>query len=126
MAHILVIDDDTQVRRLISTILEREGHLVTQASDGASGLAQFHLHPADLVITDIFMPEKDGLQTIRELSRICLGLPIIAISGSEHCTTMDYLQVAGRFGACRVLDKPFAPEGLRVAVREELARRKAA
>ena len=69
MRHILVIDDEASVRALVRQVLEEEGYLVNEAADGEEGLAQLQSTPIDLVITDIFMPHKEGIETIRELRR---------------------------------------------------------
>ena len=117
MAQILVIDDDVMLQRVLKEILHFLGHEVRQAFDGKEGVRLFRESPPDLVLTDILMPEQDGLQTIRELRRECPEVKIIAMSGgSLFWPEMDSLSCAARFGARHVLRKPFAPDELREAL----------
>src|SRR5215471_13095472 len=88
MARILVIDDDSLVRATARAILESAGHAVTSAADGNLGLNQCIKEPFDLVLCDIFMPNKDGIETIRQLRRSCPGLPIIAMSGGPTIASL--------------------------------------
>jgi CheY-like chemotaxis protein len=98
-------------------MLEVEGHEVESAADGDEGVSRHRQRPFDLVITDIVMPGKEGLETIAELHRGDRNLPIIAMSGSLDT---PYLQAAKCFGAGRVLPKPYPREDLVKAVREML------
>lgn len=108
MARILIIDDSDPFRKLLREILEREGFDVSEAANGDLGIREFHRMHTDLVITDIVMPEKEGIQTIRELKRDVPGVKIIAISGGgRHTHAPDYLQLALDFGADRAFPKPF-------------------
>jgi DNA-binding response OmpR family regulator len=120
MARVLVIDDDQQVRDLLRRILERAGHTVVDAADGAAGTAVQRSRPADLIITDIFMPGQDGLETILELRRAFTGVRIIAISGGDHSGQMDLRKEALLLGASHALRKPFAPGELLAVVSETL------
>jgi YesN/AraC family two-component response regulator len=106
MATILIIEDDTQVRDMLRAILERAGYLVAEAPNGRHGVAIQSQSPADLVITDIIMPEMEGLETISELRRTFPDLPIIAISGGGRLGHGEYLSMAERFGAHRSFGKP--------------------
>ena len=107
--EILVIDDERQIRRLIARILTDAGHIVHQANDGREGIQLFHqVHPA-LVITDIFMPEMEGIELIRELHREAPTIPILAISGSSREV---YLRAATGLGATATLAKPFGADEL--------------
>lgn len=115
MSHILVIDDDDLVRRTVETMLRMAGHEVALAVDGAEGLRQFQQQPFDLVIADIFMPNKEGLETVRELRQITAKIPIITMTGSfpgphrgGDLGNVDYLRMAQVFGATRTLSKPFS------------------
>jgi CheY-like chemotaxis protein len=113
MADILVIDSDARYRISIAQTLTDAGHQVHQAEDGAQGLALGRrMHPA-LIITAIVMPEKDGIEIIRELSREMPDLPILAISGAVHASL--YLQIATALGAAASLRKPFGDEQLLLA-----------
>jgi CheY-like chemotaxis protein len=84
VAHILVVDDDQAVRWLLRAMLERWGHSVVEAANGAEGLQCYQAEPTDLVITDIQMPVMDGLQMIKELRSAFPAVKIIAISGEKH------------------------------------------
>jgi len=120
MVRILVIDDDDQVRSLCRSVLSEAGFEVTDASDGATGLAAFDQCPFDLVVCDIFMPNKDGIETIQELARTYFDVKVIAMSGGA-AGLPDYLPSARIFGASEVLAKPFAPNELLGAVRRTLS-----
>jgi CheY-like chemotaxis protein len=117
MARILVIDDDVMLQRMLRETLRLLGHEVRQAFDGREGVQVCLRESPDLVLTDILMPNQDGLQTIRELRRDCPNLKIIAMSGGSHVwPEMDALPFAVRFGARDVLYKPFGRERLRTAI----------
>lgn len=103
MPRVLVIDDDIRVRELIVDTLSGEGHLVAEAVDGGDGLAKFRANPFDLIVTDLYMPEKEGLETIVELRREFPQLKILAISGART----EQLRVAKMLGADATLSKPF-------------------
>jgi DNA-binding NtrC family response regulator len=109
MADILIIDDDRQMRRLLMRILTGVGHTVRQAENGRDGVESFARQRADMVITDIVMPDMEGLETILSLRRENPTLPIIAISGG---TDPVYLRAAASLGATGSLRKPFAPTAL--------------
>jgi CheY-like chemotaxis protein len=109
MAEILIIDDDAQMRRLMTRILKSAGHYVHEATNGATGLKRFREVKPALVVTDIFMPEKEGIETIRLLRQQAPHLPILAISGSG---LKDYLHFAMQLGATAALPKPFSAEQL--------------
>lgn len=111
-ARILVIDDDPLVRATLRALLEGEGYEVTIAVDGENGLEAFRRHTPDLVITDIVMPEVEGIETIRQMREIAPNLPILAISGGGRGVSLDYLRMAQRLGATEVLAKPFEAEEL--------------
>ncbi|MDH3198698.1 MAG: response regulator [Candidatus Krumholzibacteria bacterium] len=116
MAKILIIDDDAGVRDVMSRALARDGHEVATAADGNEGLSAARREPPDLVITDIFMPEREGLDTIMELRKLRPELPIMAISGGGHFATGDYLRVARDMGAAITLSKPINLRRLSEAV----------
>jgi DNA-binding response OmpR family regulator len=107
MAKILVIEDDEQIRSLIKQILEKEGHYIFIAPEGEKGLALYKDKLPDLVITDIVMPGKEGLETIMELKSINPDTKIIAISGGGKVSPETYLDLAKKFGAIVALKKPF-------------------
>ena len=118
MARILLIDDDTRVLETYFLMLERAGYEVVKATSGKEGTRLFRNNPTDLVITDIIMPEKEGLETIMELRRDFPNVKIIAISGGAFLEPDDYLEMAKQFGAMRTLTKPIDQEELLEAVRE--------
>jgi CheY-like chemotaxis protein len=112
MEKVLVIDDDSLVRDTIVRILERQGYQVLVASDGVGGLRMFHRERPDLVITDIIMPEKEGIGTIREIRGDCPDAEIIAISGGGRIGNVGFLNVAEQVGASEIIAKPFDPTDL--------------
>jgi DNA-binding response OmpR family regulator len=112
MQKILVIDDDRLVRDTLVRVLERKGYQVLAAPDGWHGVEMFRRERPDLVITDIIMPEKEGLETIREIRGECSNAKIIAISGGARLGNMDYLEMAGKLGASEIISKPFDPTEL--------------
>ncbi|PWC34337.1 response regulator [Azospirillum sp. TSO35-2] len=121
MASVLIIDDDDVARAVLLRTLTLAGHEAVGARDGVEGMARFRDHPADLVITDIFMPNQEGLATIMELRRSAPGLKIIAISGGGARASLDVLPVAEALGAQRTLRKPFTPAEVMETVRAVLA-----
>jgi len=126
MARVLVIDDDSLVRATVRAILESARYAVTSAADGDLGLNQCIREPFDLVLCDIFMPNKDGIETIRQLRRSCPALPIIAMSGGPTVASladqMDILAVAQDLGATKTIAKPFTRQRLLTLVDECLNR----
>jgi len=103
MARILVIDDDNQVRTLMAELLQKEGHDVIDANNGEEGLHLFRKNPTELVITDIVMPQKEGIEVIRELLRDYPEIKIIAVTGYES----SYLKIAKALGVKYTFRKPF-------------------
>jgi len=112
----MVVEDDKSVRELLREILKRAGHDVMAAGNGKEALSLYKKSPADLIITNILMPEKEGLETIQELRRENPDIKIIAISGGGQIGPADYLEVARRFGAMRTFSKPFDRKELLKAV----------
>ena len=106
MATILVADDDAQIRKLLRTILESNGYQVVEASNGKEAIAAYQTHKPDLVITDIVMPETEGIETIMTLKKKDPAVRIIAISGGGAGAPSSYLQVAQRLGAVQTMEKP--------------------
>jgi len=122
MSRILIIDDDSKVLGTYSRILEHAGYEVVTACDGNEGISTFKDKLADLVITDIFMPRKEGLETIKELKQGFPDVKIIAISGGgDGMGPENYLQAAKLFGAMCALTKPIEGEDLLKAVQECLS-----
>lgn len=118
MARILVVDDDGAIRGAIRRLLMIEGYEVIEAINGREAIEKYRQDPVDLVITDIWMPDKDGLEVIRELRQITPTLPMIAMSGGSSRGQLDFLHHAEAFGACQVLQKPFKIEALVASVEQ--------
>lgn len=116
MARILIIDDEKPVREAVEAIAAAAGHETRFAADGRQGMAQFASFQPDLVITDMLMPEKEGVETIAELRKLRPNLPIIAISGGGRVGNMSFLKMAERFGATRTIAKPFSAADLMAAL----------
>jgi DNA-binding response OmpR family regulator len=122
MARILVLDDDTGMRELVGAALERDGHEVEKLPDGQAGLEAFEVAPADLVIMDIVMPRRDGIETIRGLRHMDPNVRILAISGdASGLGPATNLAVARKLGADATLTKPIGAATLRAAVDALLA-----
>lgn len=122
MARILVIDDEEDSRALVREALEAEGHEVIPATDGAQGLALQRQRPAELVITDIFMPEPDGIETIHELKKDFPQVKVIAMSGGgrSSSTLQSVLTTVSALGIDAFLRKPFDFGTLLRSVRQVL------
>ena len=120
MTHILIIDDDPQILDMLGQTLKREGHEVVEALDGKEGLKLYRENPTDLVITDIIMPETEGIETIMELQRDFPDVKIIAISGGGHNDPDQYLSIAQMLGVQKTFAKPIEREELLKAVSELL------
>jgi DNA-binding response OmpR family regulator len=121
MTKILVIDDDAAVRMTIEHLLRDAGYDVLTAEDGMLGMAMFRSEQPDLVITDIIMPEQEGIQTIAEMRKARPDAKIIAISGGGRIGNADFLQMARALGAMDVVSKPFDPDELLTIVENCLA-----
>jgi CheY-like chemotaxis protein len=114
MARILVIDDDDYGRAAVHDVLSELGHVVVIAHNGREGVARYREHQSDLVITDIIMPERNGLDVIRELAPS--GVRIITMSGGGRLGHENPLADALRLGASRALEKPFTIDAMIAAV----------
>lgn len=113
---VLVIDDEAPIRSAVRRVLEREGHTVFEATDGAKAMLLVDQQRFDVVLTDIYMPNVDGLELLRHL-RKAGGVPrMIAMSGAAAGGGTDLLETAKRLGASRVLPKPFTPDQLLEAI----------
>jgi len=104
---VLVIDDDQDFRKMLCARLIKAGYTVLEAENGLKGLQLYRDEPVGLVITDIIMPEKEGMETILELKRVNPKVRIVAISGGGRSTPEDYLNIAEYFGAVKSFMKPF-------------------
>jgi CheY-like chemotaxis protein len=120
MAVLLVIDDDAAMRRMMVRTLSGSKHRVLEAENGQEGLKMMDEHKPDVVITDILMPQKEGIETIREVQERAPATKIIAISGGGASHNLMFLDVARAFGADAVLAKPFRPAQLVQTVEQVL------
>lgn len=120
MADILIIDDDDQFRVMLRNLIERNGYEVIDASGGQEGIRLYRENPTDLIITDLIMPDKDGIETIQELKQNFPDVKIIAISGGGRLGPQDYLYLAKMLGAQRTLTKPIELPELLKAIEELL------
>lgn len=118
MARILIIDDDENIRVMLRLMLERAGYEVAEAGDGNEAIRLFRAQPADLIITDLIMPEKEGLVAIWELKRERPGLKVIAMSGTN---IEEYLGWAKRLGVQQTFRKPFDNTEMLAAVKDLLS-----
>ena len=110
MASILVIDDDQSVREVLRKVLERAGHTVSEAADGKAALRRFAGNPTDVVISDIYMPEVDGIEFLIRVREAFPEARIITMSGGGFLGKEDVLAAASNLGAVGVLEKPFSPQ----------------
>ena len=120
VARILVMDDDALLRSALRVALEAAGYEVLEAGDGDAGLRLQREQGADLVLVDIFMPQRDGLEVIRALRAEAPQTKIVAMSGGGQTGQIEVLRAAAAFGAARILLKPFEPRDLLTAIRELL------
>src|SRR5207247_5337065 len=106
MARVIVIDDQEPIRRIVRRALENDGHEVFEASDGEVGMELLERAPADVVITDIFMPGMDGIQTLREIRKRFPAIKVIAMSGGDSTGLLDLRQDVELPGALKRIQKP--------------------
>lgn len=123
MTRILIIEDEDGIRKVLKLLLERAGYIVSEAADGNIATELYTNEPFDLVITDIFMPKKDGLQVIREIKRDYSKTKLIAMSGGGTVDVIgaerkNYLVLAKKMGVHKTLEKPFDLQEILLAVKE--------
>jgi CheY-like chemotaxis protein len=118
MAHVLVADDDDKVRGVIVSALRRAGHTVHEARDGREAVERFLAAPADVVLMDLLMPLKDGIEAILELRRVMPSVKVIAMSGGGQIAASDYLAWAQTMGVHHTLEKPFNLRDLLIIIDE--------
>jgi len=116
VAKILVIDDDKLVRSMVCGTLRKANHEVLEAGNGNEGVQKAQDETPDLVITDMLMPDKEGIETIIEIKAINESIKIIAISGGGNTKNMVFLEMAQKIGADHALSKPFKPNDLLGAI----------
>jgi DNA-binding response OmpR family regulator len=112
MQRVLIIEDDAAMNGYIGEVLTEGGWNVSSAFNGVRGLDAIRSGKPDLVVLDIFMPEKDGLEVLIELRRFAPDLPVLVISGKEHLLSESSMSFARQLGASDLLSKPFTPEEL--------------
>lgn len=120
MPAILIVDDDSMVRKLLVKVFQKENYITLEASDGNSALRVFRNENIDVVITDIVMPDMEGIETIRELRKINPDVKIIAFSGGGSLAPEGYLKIAASMGARYTFQKPFDINELKEAVNKLL------
>ena len=121
MATILIVDDEKPVRDLVSKIVLKDGHDIVVAVDGQEACDQYAKSDIDLIITDLVMPEKNGIQMIMDLKAQAPDLKVVAISGgSSFSGDIDLLSVAKLLGAKHIIKKPFSVDDIRNAVNDTL------
>ena len=117
MAKILIVDDEPQLRLMLTHMLNQDDHEVIEAENGVHGEQLYRQHSPDLVITDLVMPQKNGIDMLLELKKEFPDMKVLAISGGGGITgSFDYLPIAKLIGAQQVLKKPFSLQDLRTAV----------
>jgi len=116
MANVLIVDDEAEVRALLRRLLAKSGHEVWEAADGAEALRHLETIPLDLVITDVYMAEVDGMELLVRIQQRGLPTPVLMISGGGHMAREDVLAMGKSCGAVATLEKPFTPEQLRAMV----------
>ena len=121
MANILIIDDDPEILRVLRKVLEAEGHSVREASEGKTALRHFAGDPADVVISDVYMPEMDGIEFLIRLKEAFPEARVIAMSGGGHLSKDRVLGAASMLGADSILEKPFTVGEVIGAVEQALA-----
>ena len=124
MGRVLVIDDEPQIRSMLRMMLERAGHEVEEAPDGIEGIRIYRNNPADLIISDLIMPNKDGIGMIIELKKEFPDVKIIAMSGGGLNKPEGYLEGAKKLGAQRTLTKPIDRDELLRTVSDTLKEKK--
>ncbi|MEI6211481.1 MAG: response regulator [bacterium] len=120
MASVLVIDDSDEFRKAICSMLSSLGYEFREAPDGAQGLASYRSNPANVVILDMFMPVKDGIETLLELLLLDPKARVIAITGGGTYNNSSILKAATCLGACKILHKPARKKEFQAAIEETL------
>jgi len=120
MARILIIDDEPQIRSMLKLMLERDGYEVAEAPDGIEGIRIYRRNPADLIITDLIMPNKDGIGMIIDLKKEFPNVKIIAMSGGGLNKPEGYLKGAKKLGAACTLTKPIDRDEMLRAIKNVL------
>lgn len=120
MARILLVDDDVAMRSILERTLVAVGHTVVQAVNGTDALEILRSQAFDLVLTDLVMPDGEGLQLLRDIRKMSSGPKSIAMSGGGRGSAQQYLELADLMGATETLEKPFTPQVLLAAIQRVL------
>jgi CheY-like chemotaxis protein len=120
MAKVMVVDDDVAIRHALNRVLAAEGHEVLEESDGKSALRHFTGDPVDLVVSDVYMPDMDGIQFLMRVREAFPEAKIIMMSGGGNLPATSVLEAAKALGADRVVPKPFSSSEIREAIRDVL------
>ena len=124
MAHVLVVDDDDDVRAVVRKVVAKLGHQVWDVADGAEALKVIETTPVDLIISDVYMADMDGMELLVRIQQLELDVPVVVISGGGFKSKEDVLKMATACGAVATLDKPFTVEQLRETVEPFLSPRR--
>ena len=116
MAHVLVVDDDADIREVVRRVITKLGHKVWDVADGNEALRLLETSPVDLIISDIYMAEMDGMELLVRIQQLELDVPVVVISGGGYKPRDEVLKMAAACGAVATLDKPFTVEQLRDTV----------
>lgn len=116
MGHVLVVDDDADVRAVVAKVITKLGHHVWDVADGSEALELLKTTPFDLIISDIYMADMDGMELLVRIQQLELGVPVVVISGGGFKPRDEVLKMAAACGAVATLDKPFTVEQLRDTV----------
>ncbi len=116
MSRILLVDDDEPLRKMLRQMLVTLGHVVVEAGNGREAVMRQHAEPAEIMLTDLIMPEMEGIETILDFQRTFPAVKIIAMSGGGRGNASDYLKIAKKMGAACTLDKPFSADALAAAI----------
>lgn len=116
VAHVLVVDDDADVRAVVRKVITRLGHQVWDVADGKEALRLLESSPVDLIISDVYMADMDGMELLVRIQQLELKVPVVVISGGGYKPRDEVLKMAAACGAVATLDKPFTVEQLRDTV----------
>ena len=120
MGRILIIDDDRSMRIILEKILHSGGHETVSAENGREGIRLYRENPVDLILTDLIMPDRDGLEVVREISAEFPDAKIFAMTSYDSTGSKGYLELAVEYGALRTFQKPFNRDDLLAAIDEAL------
>jgi DNA-binding NtrC family response regulator len=113
---VLIVDDNSDQRELVQRMIERAGYACVVAANGREARARLQSEPVDAAVTDVFMPDEDGLEFLRHVRESRPSLPILVVSGSGAHNPIDYLAIAMKFGATATLEKPFSSKQMATAL----------